>query len=66
MNSRDMKMWLQWRKEMGFKPVRQSILNNLLRDNVVMEIRTEPKIRIYKIKTYLWGLIKIYKPLNIK
>lgn len=59
-------MWLRWRKEMGFKPVRQSIINKLLRDNVVLEVPSEPQFKIYKIKTYLWGLIKIYKPINIK
>ena len=66
MNNKDLKMWLRWRKEMGLKPVRQSVINNLMRDNIAMEVAYQPELKIYKVKTYLWGLIKIYKPLNIK
>lgn len=66
MKTEDIKMWLQWRKELGLKPVRQTVINNLRRDDIVMELAYKPELKIYKVKTYLWGLIKIYKPLNFK
>jgi len=64
MTSKQLKMWLQWRKDVGLPPVQQSKLNAMLNDNRVTVVDEPRKVTMYRKKTYLFGLIKIYKAYN--
>jgi|DEB0MinimDraft_3_1074331.scaffolds.fasta_scaffold72606_3 hypothetical protein len=65
MTNEELKAWLQWRKDLGLKPVSQSLINEILNNCVAVHSNPEPPIKLYTVKKYLFGLIKIYKPLKI-
>ena len=57
--------WLAWRKELGLPPVPQKIVNELLNDRRTFVIDQPRSVQAFRKVTYLWGLIKVYKPIKI-
>jgi len=66
MTSEQMKGWLQWRKDVGLPPVQQSKLNAMLKDARVTVVDNPRKMTMYRKKTYLFGLITLYKAVDQK
>jgi hypothetical protein len=58
--------WLAWRKELGLPPVPQKTVNDLLNDRRTFVIDQPRTVQAFRKVTYLWGLIKIYKPIKVK
>jgi len=57
--------WLAWRKELGLPPVPQKTVNDLLNDRRTFVIDQPRTVQAFRKVTYLWGLIKVYKPIKI-
>ena len=57
--------WLAWRKELGLPPVPQATVNELLRDQRAFTVDSPRNVQAFRKVTYLWGLIKIYKPIKL-
>jgi hypothetical protein len=57
--------WLAWRKELGLPPVPQKTVNDLLNDRRTFVIDQPRSVQAFRKVTYLWGLIKVYKPIKI-
>ena len=58
--------WLAWRKELGLPPVPQKTVNDLLNDRRTFIIDQPRTVQAFRKVTYLWGLIKVYKPIKVK
>jgi hypothetical protein len=58
--------WLAWRKELGLPPVPQKTVNDLLNDRRTFVIDQPRTVQAFRKVTYLWGLIKVYKPIKVK
>lgn len=58
--------WLAWRKELGLPPVPQKTVNDLLNDRRTFIIDQPRSVQAFRKVTYLWGLIKVYKPIKIE
>jgi|DEB0MinimDraft_3_1074331.scaffolds.fasta_scaffold217079_2 hypothetical protein len=65
MDKTQLNKWLAWREELGLPPVSQDAIDKILSECVIIETKPEPPLKVYTVKRYLWGLIKIYKPLKI-
>ena len=57
--------WLAWRKELGLPPVPQKTVNDLLNDRRTFIIDQPRSVQAFRKVTYLWGLIKVYKPIKL-
>ena len=57
--------WLAWRKELGLPPVPQATVNDLLNDRRTFIIDQPRSVQAFRKVTYLWGLIKVYKPIKL-
>lgn len=57
--------WLAWRRELGLPPVPQKTVNDLLNDRRTFVIDQPRSVQAFRKVTYLWGLIKVYKPIKI-
>ena len=57
--------WLAWRRELGLPPVPQQTVNDLLNDRRTFIIDQPRTVQAFRKVTYLWGLIKVYKPIKI-
>jgi len=57
--------WLAWRKELGLPPVSQKTVNDLLNDRRTFIIDQPRTVQAFRKVTYLWGLIKVYKPIKL-
>ena len=57
--------WLAWRKELGLPPVPQKTVNDLLNDRRTFIIDQPRTVQAFRKVTYLWGLIKVYKPIKL-
>jgi hypothetical protein len=57
--------WLAWRKELGLPPVPQKTVNDLLNDRRTFVIDQPRTVQAFRKVTYLWGLIKVYKPIKL-
>jgi hypothetical protein len=57
--------WLAWRKELGLPPVPQKTVNDLLNDRRTFIIDQPRTVQAFRKVTYLWGLIKVYKPIKV-
>ena len=57
--------WLAWRKELGLPPVPQKTVNDLLNDRRTFVIDQPRSVQAFRKVTYLWGLIKVYKPIKL-
>ena len=66
MTPKQLKGWLQWRKQVGLPPVPQQQVNDLLRDKRTFAVEQPHNIQAFRKVTFLWGLIKIYKPIKVK
>ena len=66
MTSSEMNRWIAWRKELGLPNVSQLDANKMLRDERIFVRETPRRVQVFKKKTYLWGLIKVYKPIKVK
>ena len=58
--------WLAWRRELGLPPVPQKTVNDLLNDRRTFIIDQPRTVQAFRKVTYLWGLIKVYKPIKVK
>jgi hypothetical protein len=58
--------WLAWRRELGLPPVPQDTVNKMLRDQTTFVVDNPRQVTAFRKVTYLWGLIKIYKPIKVK
>ena len=47
-------------------PVPQATVNELLRDRRTFIIDQPRNIQAFRKVTYLWGLIKVYKPIKLE
>ena len=57
--------WLAWRRELGLPPVPQKTVNDLLNDRRTFVIDQPRSVQAFRKVTYLWGLIKVYKPIKL-
>ena len=57
--------WLAWRRELGLPPVPQKTVNDLLNDRRTFIIDQPRTVQAFRKVTYLWGLIKVYKPIKL-
>jgi hypothetical protein len=57
--------WLAWRKELGLPHVPQKTVNDLLNDRRTFIIDQPRSVQAFRKVTYLWGLIKVYKPIKL-
>ena len=57
--------WLACRRELGLPPVPQQTVNDLLNDRRTFVIDQPRTVQAFRKVTYLWGLIKVYKPIKI-
>jgi len=57
--------WLAWRRELGLPPVPQKTVNDLLNDRRTFVIDQPRNVQAFRKVTYLWGLIKVYKPIKL-
>ena len=57
--------WLAWRRELGLPPVPQKTVNDLLNDRRTFVIDQPRTVQAFRKVTYLWGLIKVYKPIKL-
>jgi len=57
--------WLAWRNELGLPPVPQKTVNDLLNDRRTFIIDQPRSVQAFRKVTYLWGLIKVYKPIKL-
>ena len=57
--------WLAWRRELGLPPVPQKTVNDLLNDRRTFIIDQPRSVQAFRKVTYLWGLIKVYKPIKL-
>lgn len=57
--------WLAWRRELGLPPVPQNIVNDLLNDRQTFTIDQPRTVQAFRKVTYLWGLITLYKRVQL-
>lgn len=65
MTPKQLKGWLEWRKQVGLPPVPQAKINSMINDTNTFIVDQPRQVQAFRKVRYLFGLITVYKPIKL-